>query len=228
MLEGTTDIEAVDETGSKTSDTTKPAVSETATKEVKETTTEGREEEASKSLVSSAEAEEDKAETEEDVSDDKETSEAPEDYGEFTVKEGQTLDKKALEKFIPIAKKLGLSKEKAQELVELQADIVTDHDNESLEAFKRQQEEWTDEIKKDSVLGGNKHKEAMSFVAKARDKFFDKEDSKFFDKTGFGNYPGFVRALYKIGKAISEDVLVPPDTKVDDPSKRTLEDFFTK
>lgn len=131
---------------------------------------------------------------------------APETYAEFTLPEGISLDKVALEKFTPLAKDLNLSQEQAQKVVDLYAAEVLPHVQ---QAFAEQQaqkvEGWLQSAMKDPEIGGARFDESVSIAKKALDAFGTPELKAALDDTGLGNHPDVIRLLANIGKRISED-----------------------
>jgi len=147
--------------------------------------------------------------------------EVPETY-DIKVPEGVELDTGTLDIFSPIFKELGLTTEGAQKLVDAYVPMLQNSsDNqrqESLKAYEEIVNEWRSESLKD--LGADA-KTALSFCAKAREKFGSDELKEVLESTGIGNHKAMIRFMEKIGKTISEDSLVEgarrPDEK--DPLK---------
>lgn len=131
---------------------------------------------------------------------------APETYAEFTLPEGVSLDKGALEKFTPLAKDLDLSQEQAQKVVDLYAAEVLPHIH---QAFAEQQaqkvESWLQASMKDQEIGGTRFDESVSIAKKALDAFGTPALKAALDDSGLGNHPEVIRLLANIGKRISED-----------------------
>lgn len=141
-----------------------------------------------------------------------EKTEVPEEYGDFKVPEGMELDKVMLEAFVPVFKDLGLDQEKAQKLIDAYAPLVAQREEEAQKAKLKEFEDMVSGWKNETIKElGPKSKEALSFVAKVRDKFGDEEVVQLMQDTGIGNHPAMVRFLIKIGKAISEDTF--PDSQ---------------
>lgn len=139
-------------------------------------------------------------------------TEVPEEYGDFKVPEGMQLDKVMLEAFVPVFKDLGLDQEKAQKLIDAYAPLVAQREEEAQKAKLKEFEDMVSGWKSETIKElGPKSKEALSFVAKVRDKFGDEEVVQLMQDTGIGNHPAMVRFLIKIGKAISEDTF--PDSQ---------------
>lgn len=131
---------------------------------------------------------------------------APETY-EFAVPEGfESLDEKLIEQFSPIAKKLNLTQEQAQELVNLYAgSIKTQQDT-----YVEQMAGWADQVKKDPEIGGAKFQESIVAAQKVITKYGSNEFKDFLNKSGLGNHPELIKMFAKVGKDFSEDSFVPP------------------
>ena len=157
---------------------------------------------------------EDKAETgapetsedksKDDASKDKEeTKEAePVEY-EFEFPEGTEVDEELLGKFKGIAEGLKLSKEGAQELLNLQLEAQ----NQQLEQWQTTLKEWRDTAEADKEVGGKNFKENVGTARKALNEFGTPELREALDVYGMGNHPEFIRFLYRVGKQMSEDTI---------------------
>ena len=130
---------------------------------------------------------------------------APESYSDFTLPEGMALNQAALDKFLPLAKEMNLSQEKAQQMVDLFAEQIGAIEQGSREAWERQKQEWTEAVRKDPELGGANYdatlQHSQAFVA----RFGDAELQTLLDEYGVGSHPALVRAFAKAGKAAAED-----------------------
>jgi hypothetical protein len=182
-------------------------VTETETKT--EPTTEIEPNTETKSLINQEipETKEPGAETEEpEEKEETKEPEVPEDYGDFEMPEGVEVDPELMGKAKETFKELGLTKDQAQKLVSLQAESVKEAAKKQIDAYTSLKNEWAEQTKKE--LGANFPKE-MSYAKKAVTQFFDEKGQKFFDESGLGNNPDFIRGLIKIGKEMSEDETPP-------------------
>lgn len=125
---------------------------------------------------------------------------APEKY-EFKVADGTPLDPKAVEAFEPLARKLDLSQEDAQELVDFQLGLVKAQND----AWVATTKAWENEVKADPVLGGKNLDSTLATSKAALKKFGDPTLVELLDKYGLGNHPGFIRFTHNVGKAMAED-----------------------
>lgn len=130
---------------------------------------------------------------------------APEKYSDFKLPEGVTLDSDAAAAFTAEAKKLNLTQEAAQSLIDLQAKVALDNQNKEIAQAAQVKKDWEAQVKKDL---GNEYDKEMSLAAKARDKFVPKPLMDFLNESGLGSHPEMVKLFAKLGKAIAEDDFV--------------------
>jgi hypothetical protein len=168
------------------------------------------------------------AETEEVVSEENQPEEeATEteteiDY-EFTFEEGIEIDADTLTNLKDLSKDLGLSQEAAQKVADLGALQAQRWAEQQQQAMQTAQAEWVDQVKSDKEIGGDALTENLSVAKSALARFGTPELTQLLDESGLGNHPEMIRAFHRIGKSISDDVIVaggrgtnqPPD-----PAKR--------
>lgn len=139
------------------------------------------------------------------------TGEVPESYA-VTPPEGFTLDPKAMELFDPVFRKLTLTNEGAQELVNAAPAFVS-HIRDQVAGgvvadVVAARKAWADEAAADPEIGGAKFDESKALAAKAFDRLGFASDGKFrtfLKESGLGNHPEMIRAMVKMGRAIGED-----------------------
>lgn len=139
---------------------------------------------------------------------------APESYEDFTLPEGVELDATLTDEIKSVAKDLNLPQEQAQKLADLAADRIQAMRDQQTQALQEARTRWADEAKADKEFGGAKLDENLAVAAKAMKAFGSPELVNLLNETGFGNHPELIRAFYRAGKAISEDVVVPSGTNV--------------
>jgi hypothetical protein len=142
----------------------------------------------------------------------------PESY-ELKMPDGVELDQAAATEFTAIAKELKLDQAAAQKLADLGAKMAT----RQAEAHAQLVETWTEQVKTDKDLGGDKLEENLGIARKAIDAFGSPELKALLNSSGLGNHPEVVRLAYKVGKAISEDRFVsgaPKSNTSNDPAKK--------
>lgn len=132
----------------------------------------------------------------------------PESY-ELKMPEGVQLDSAAAEEFTAIAKELKLNQEAAQKLADIGAKMAT----RQAEAHAKLVETWTEQVKTDKEIGGDKLDENLGIARKAIDTFGSPELKALLNSSGLGNHPEVVKLAYKVGKAISEDRFVTGSPK---------------
>ncbi len=135
---------------------------------------------------------------------------APEEYADFTLPEGMEIDPDLIAEFKAEAKRLNLSQEDAQKLVDIQAKLAEKQGKAILEQHQKTIAEWAEQVK--TELGAD-YKKELAFAAKAINKFGTPELREFFNATGIGNHPELVKVFINIGKQISEDAFVEGKTK---------------
>jgi hypothetical protein len=128
----------------------------------------------------------------------------PEKY-DFKLPDGVSFDETGIAAFSEFAKENKLSQESAQGLLSKLAPALAQRQEQALEQVKTQ---WADTAKADKEFGGDKLNENLAIAKKAIDKFGSPELSAFLNESGLGNHPEIIRAFYRAGKAISEDVFV--------------------
>lgn len=132
----------------------------------------------------------------------------PESY-ELKMPEGVQLDSAAAEEFTAIAKELKLDQAAAQKLADIGAKMAT----RQAEAHAQLVETWTEQVKTDKEIGGDKLDENLGVARKAIDTFGSPELKALLNSTGLGNHPEVVKLAFKVGKAISEDRFVQGSPK---------------
>lgn len=141
----------------------------------------------------------------------------PESY-ELTMPEGVELDQAAASEFTAIAKELKLDQAAAQKLADVGAKMA----QRQVEAHAKLVESWTEQVKTDKEIGGDKLAENLGIARKAIDTFGTPELKALLNSSGLGNHPEVVKLAYKVGKAISEDRFVTgsPKGPSNDPAKK--------
>lgn len=128
---------------------------------------------------------------------------ATESY-DLKMPEGVELDKAAADEFTAIAKELKLDQPTAQKLADVGAKMA----QRQAEAHAKLVDSWTEQVKTDKEIGGDKLNENLAVARKALDTFGTPELRDVLNSTGLGNHPALIKAFYKAGKAISDDSFV--------------------
>ena len=134
--------------------------------------------------------------------------EVPESY-ELKMPDGVALDQEAATEFTAIAKELKLDQATAQKFADVGAKMAQRQADNHAKLVER----WTESVKTDKEIGGDKLAENLSVARKALDHFGTPELKDVLNATGFGNHPAVIKAFYKIGQAISEDRFVTGGAK---------------
>lgn len=128
------------------------------------------------------------------------------------------LDQAATTEFTAIAKELKLDQAAAQKLADIGAKMA----QRQADAHAQLVETWTEQVKTDKEIGGDKLAENLGVARKAIDTFGSPELKALLNSTGLGNHPEVVKLAFKVGKAISEDGFVsgsPKGNATNDPAK---------
>jgi hypothetical protein len=130
---------------------------------------------------------------------------APEVYEAFTLKEGFDITDDEHEMLSKVFKKLDLSKEKAQEIIDLKQDFDIARQEQLQKDQVEEVKAWQTETRKE--LGTNYDAE-IAKGKKAYKTFIPEGFRTFLEETGLVHHPDFIRGMIKIGNAISEDSFV--------------------
>jgi len=137
------------------------------------------------------------------------TQVAPEKY-EFKAPQGAELGEGVLNAYSEAAKKLNLSQEAAQSVLDSVIPAMQKHGQDRVEAIRN---EWAEASKADKDFGGEHLQANLGIAKKALDRFGTSELRSLLSETGLGNHPEVIRLLLRAGKAISEDKVVPSRTE---------------
>jgi hypothetical protein len=129
------------------------------------------------------------------------TPEVVNEKTEFTIPDGLKIDDKKMSAFKTVAKELGLTKEQAQKLVDLDANNIKNADK----AFNDMKASWKADTMK--MLGENAEQK-LGEAAAAFKRFGDEEFVKLMQDTGLENHPAVVRVFRSIGSKIAVDKTV--------------------
>lgn len=135
---------------------------------------------------------------------------APEAYADFTVPEGMTLNKDALEAAVPVFKELGLTQDQAQKLVDIQTKREATLAKASQGDYAAMRESWRKEVLADTSLsaGGKVKPEVLQTIGRAIDGINDPKLAADFrqvmDTTGVGDNPAFIRTLFRMAQQMTE------------------------
>ena len=132
----------------------------------------------------------------------------PEDYGDFNFMDGVTPNDAALADFKTLAREFGLSKAKAQKLIDLQNRIAREGFDAAVKRYDEEQraitDKWEATVKADPELGGTAFKENMKIARSVFAKLDVPEAYDVIMETPLSSNPAILRLLYRAGKALGE------------------------
>jgi len=140
---------------------------------------------------------------------------------EFSLPDGLKVDEKKMSAFKTVAKELGLTKEQAQKLVDLDAENIKNADK----AFTDMKASWKAETIKQ--LGENAEQK-LGEAAAAFKRFGDDEFVKLMQDTGLENHPAVVRVFRSIGSKIAVDTTVSATSSGVNSSMTLAESLYGK
>lgn len=137
---------------------------------------------------------------------------APEAY-ELSLSEDSLLEPSAIEDLSDYAREKGLSNEAAQELLTREEDAVHSYQEAQENEADAIRDSWIKESKDDKEVGGEKFIESAELSNRVLKRFATEEFFDVMKATSFGNHPEVLRLFTRIGKMMSEDQLVLPDSQ---------------
>lgn len=151
---------------------------------------------------------------------------APEKYEPFKLAEGQELDTEAFALAEPVFRKLNLTQENAQSLVDTFGGIM-----QSLE--KRIETEraetvagWLKTAKADTEIGGAKWAKSIKDAQGIIGRYADNEFKVFLEQTGLTNHPGLIKMLARAGARMSEGTFENAGGGSGMKAEKSLEEIF--
>ncbi len=130
-------------------------------------------------------------------------------FGEFDWPEGYAADPEAMAKFIPLAKSLGLDREKAQKLASLYAELDQDRRRAQAEFVAKNNEEWLREIRSHPEFGGDNLARAAAGVAATMRRFGSPLLAAQVRRMNIQNWPEMFFFLARVSQAAAEDCSPP-------------------
>lgn len=129
---------------------------------------------------------------------------APESYADFEMADGMVADEALKARAIPLFKELDLTQEQAQKLVDFQAQMLKEQN----ENWIRTSQQWAESVKSDSEIGGTFFDQNVATARKAVQTFGTPELQNLLNEYQIGNHPEFVRFAYRVGKAMGEGKVI--------------------
>lgn len=127
------------------------------------------------------------------------------DVYEFQDVEGIQVHDFVKASFADVAKELGLSQEKAQNVINKMAPAIQSAQEQQLAQISR---EWASQSIHDTEFGGTKFMENMGIAKQALNQFGSPALMEILDRAGLGNHPEIIRVFWKVGKSISPDTVI--------------------
>lgn len=153
---------------------------------------------------------------------DKPTTEYTE--ADFAFPEGFTPNKERLAEATAEFKKLGLTKDQAQALINMDAKAQADGSNAAVEAYNSLRQDWQNQAKKQ--FGTKLETEVRPRVSRLIDGLGPELAVQFreaMNLTGVGDHPAFIAAIDKFAQSLGEGKLVagtkPPASSQENPNK---------
>jgi hypothetical protein len=125
----------------------------------------------------------------------------PEKY-EFTAPEGTTLQPEAIAAYSGIAKELGLSQAKAQQLINGVLPSMAKAQQAQIDALNKG---WMEAAKADKEYGGEAFEANLAVAKSAMEKVGTPELRDYLNQSGLGNHPEMVRLFVRLGKQVLPD-----------------------
>jgi len=128
---------------------------------------------------------------------------APEAY-DFQTPEGSDLDAEssAVQAFSEVAKKLNLTQEQAQSVLDGVAPALKQQNEGYIENLRS---EWVNSVKSDPEIGGDKLPENLGKAVQVLDTYGTPELKSLLGETGLGDNPEIIRFLVRTHQDIGED-----------------------
>ncbi len=135
----------------------------------------------------------------------------PEKY-EFKLPEGMEMDTTLLSEVEPIFKEIGLTKDKAQKVIDAYvAKVLPSYVKQQTATWEAQKASWVEAVKADKEIGGDKFNKAVEDANRVLNTLGTPELKKAFNDYGLGNHPEFVRVFARMAANMKEDGIVPSD-----------------
>lgn len=133
----------------------------------------------------------------------------PSEKYEFKAPEGYELDQATVDKFSPVFKKLGLTNEGAQELVDLYSEQALAAAEAPVKFYQDMREGWRKEVIADKTLGNGTDglkADVKATIGRAIDSLGTGANAfrEAMNLSGVGDHPAFIHAMHAFGKRLGE------------------------
>jgi hypothetical protein len=150
-----------------------------------------------------------KGDTSQDGESESDSGKAVVDYDSLEVPEGFEVN---FDDYKEAFEQAGFTQEQVQAVLQLGAEKAKKDFEADQAAMDKVQDELREAARTDPEFGGEKFEENLGIAKKALDAFGSPELTEYLQLSGAGNHPEVIRAFVKVGKAISEDRLVSPES----------------
>ena len=124
------------------------------------------------------------------------------EYTDFNLPEGAQVDEALMSDFKAMAKEFGLSQERAQKLIDLQAKVHIS----AIENAMQQRQAWRQEITKDAEFGQGNLQTTVQDARKLLDTYDDSgKVLAMLEQSGFGDNPDVIKFLAKVSRALPRE-----------------------
>ncbi len=167
------------------------------------------------------------------VSEDKgETGEADKDIDEkaevvydLKLEKDSFLGEAEVKEVQDFAKENSLSPEAAQSILASRDKAVANYVNAQNEASETQINDWGEQVKSDTTMGGDNFNTTVANSKRVLDKFASEGFVNILRETGYGNNPDVVKFLSKVGASMDDDSLIMTGQH-GEPKKSTADLFY--
>lgn len=129
-------------------------------------------------------------------------------FADIKLPEGLEVPEEASTKFMELMSKDMTPRERAQALIDLQADVAKQASEKGSAEWVKLQQTWAGEVEADPEIGGANLEQSKSLIGGLLEQFSVEGAREAFDLTGAGNHPAIVKFFVKVAKAMGEGVLV--------------------
>lgn len=124
--------------------------------------------------------------------------------------EGALMTEKQLADLKAYAESKGLDQVAAEALVERENSFLKGQQ----EQVELEKAGWAKMVLNDPEIGGDRYKDTLMDCKVVMDRFADAEFKEVLNKTGLGDFPGFVKMVARIGRSMRDDTLVKASKEV--------------
>lgn len=147
------------------------------------------------------------------------------EYGEFEWPEGYVADPAAMAKFVPVARRLGLAKEGAQELARVYAELDRERHQAQARFIARNNDEWLRDIQGHPEFGGQNLERTSQGVASMLRRYGTPLLTAQIRQMNVQNWPEMFYFLARVSQTVTEDCS-PPSQGGEAPAKSTAQLLF--